>query len=313
MSVNKVILVGNLGKDPELLKTLSGTSLCKFSVATTERYKNRQGEQQTKTEWHNIIAWGRLAETCGEWLYKGKQVYIEGKLQTTSYAGNDGIKRYSTQIVASLMQMLGRATESEGAHNPVSQTDGFSKGYPDSWDSDDHPDKTFLIIDDLFLSTAYRQFLNFYIPIHGDKVKTPLSYSDIIRGVEHYTQKSIAETHVFYLSDRPSAILTRHFDKLAEDFDGWDEDYDLEDGEELLATSLEAVFHKSNFLALEAASFAAGCTSAVVFADDPTYEAAKECNDLIFIRNGGGETSMPGDVTWQNAAYIFCFACGVDP
>ncbi len=70
---------------------------------------------------------------------------------------------------------------------------------------------------------------------------------------------------------------------------------------------------KSNFLALEASSFAVGCTSAVVFADDPTYEAAKECNDLIFIRSGNEETSMLGDVTWQNAAYIFCFACGVDP
>ena len=113
MSVNKVILVGNLGKDPELIKTPAGTSLCKFSIATTERFKNRQGEAQEKTEWHNIIAWGGLAETCGKWLHKGKQVYIEGKLQTTSYEGSDGVKRYSTQIVANLLQMLGRVADSD--------------------------------------------------------------------------------------------------------------------------------------------------------------------------------------------------------
>ncbi len=139
MSVNKVILVGNLGKDPELLKTPSGISLCKFSIATTERYKNRQGEQQTKTEWHNIVVWGGLAETCGKWLHKGKQVYIEGKLQTTSYEGSDGVKRYRSEIVANSMQMLGRVSESNGMDNSAHETEGFSKGYPDSWDKDEIP------------------------------------------------------------------------------------------------------------------------------------------------------------------------------
>ena len=139
MSVNKVILVCNLGKDPELLKTPSGISLCKFSIATTERYKNKQGEAQEKTEWHNIIAWGGLAETCGKWLHKGKQVYIEGKLQTSNYEDNDGNKRYRSEIVASSMQMLGRASESDGTYNPTSQTEGLSKGYPDSCDTDDTP------------------------------------------------------------------------------------------------------------------------------------------------------------------------------
>ena len=139
MSVNKVILVGNLGKDPELIKTPSGTSLCKFSIATTERFKNKQGEQQTKTEWHNIIVWGGLAETCGKWLHKGKQVYIEGKLQTSNYEDNDGNKRYRSEIVASSMQMLGRASESNETDIPAPRTEGFSKGYPDNLDKDDIP------------------------------------------------------------------------------------------------------------------------------------------------------------------------------
>jgi single-strand DNA-binding protein len=139
MAVNKVILVGNLGKDPELIKVSSGTSLCKFSIATTERFKNRQGEQQEKTEWHNIIAWGGLAETCGKWLHKGKQVYIEGKLQTTSYEDDNGTRRYRTEVVANTMQMLGRVSESSGTYNPTSQTEGLNKGDPDSWDKDDIP------------------------------------------------------------------------------------------------------------------------------------------------------------------------------
>jgi len=134
MAVNKVILVGNLGKDPELLKTPSGISLCKFTMATTERFKNKQGEQQTKTEWHNIVEWSGLAETCGKWLHKGKQIYIEGKLQTTSYEDNSGTKRYTTVIVANSMQMLGRATDVNAEHTPASQIKNPDKGYPDSWD-----------------------------------------------------------------------------------------------------------------------------------------------------------------------------------
>ena len=135
MSINKVILVGNLGKDPELIKTPSGISLCKFSMATTERYKNKQGEQQTKTEWHNIIVWGGLAETCGKWLHKGKQIYIEGKLQTLNYEDNSGAKRYRTEIVANSMQMLGRAADDNATPTPATpQTVNPDKGYPDSRD-----------------------------------------------------------------------------------------------------------------------------------------------------------------------------------
>jgi single-strand DNA-binding protein len=109
MSVNKVILVGNLGKDPELRYTASGTAVANFSLATTEKYKDRDGNSQEKTEWHNIVVWRQLAEICGKYLTKGKQIYIEGKLQTRSYDDRDGNKRYITEIVVDQMQMLGRA------------------------------------------------------------------------------------------------------------------------------------------------------------------------------------------------------------
>jgi len=115
MSVNKAILVGNLGKDPELRYTPSGTAVCTFSLATTDRFKNKQGEQQDRTEWHNIVAWAGLAEICGKYLTKGKQVYIEGRIQSRSYDDRDGNKRYITEIVASDMQMLSRADQGGGS------------------------------------------------------------------------------------------------------------------------------------------------------------------------------------------------------
>lgn len=131
MSINKVILVGNLGKDPELKQTASGTAVCNFTLATTDRYKNKQGEQQEKTEWHNIVVWGSLAEICGKWLAKGKQVYIEGKIQNRSYDDRDGNKRYITEIVASDMQMLGnKLVEGTAARSglPVIDVDDYSRG-----------------------------------------------------------------------------------------------------------------------------------------------------------------------------------------
>jgi len=114
MSVNKVILVGNLGKDPELRYTAAGVAVATFSLATSERYKDRNGEQQEKTEWHNIVAWRQLAEICGKYLQKGRQVYIEGRIQSRSYDDRDGNKRYITEIVADQMQMLGRVGEEGG-------------------------------------------------------------------------------------------------------------------------------------------------------------------------------------------------------
>ncbi len=116
MSVNKVILVGNLGKDPELRYTPSGVAVATFSLATSERYKDKSGEWVDKTEWHNVVAWRNLAEICGKYLHKGKQVYIEGKIQTRSYEDRDGNKRYMTEIVADQMQMLGRAGDENGSY-----------------------------------------------------------------------------------------------------------------------------------------------------------------------------------------------------
>ena len=105
--VNKVILVGRLGRDPEVRYTPSGTAVANFSIATSEEWKDKNtGEKQERTEWHRIEAWRRLGEICGEYLHKGKQVYIEGRLQTDVWEDRDGNKRYTTKVVAQNMQML---------------------------------------------------------------------------------------------------------------------------------------------------------------------------------------------------------------
>ena len=104
--VNKVILIGNLGGDPELRYTAAGTGVCKFSLATSRRFTGRDGQKQEKTEWHRIVAWGKLAEICGQYLSKGKQIMIEGRIEYGSYE-KDGVKHYTTDIVAENMQMLG--------------------------------------------------------------------------------------------------------------------------------------------------------------------------------------------------------------
>lgn len=105
-SVNKVILIGNLGQDPELKYTPSGAAVTNFSIATKEVWKDNDGNQQERTEWHRIVLWRKLAEIAGEWLKKGKKVYIEGKLQTRSWEDKDGVKRYTTEIVGDTMTML---------------------------------------------------------------------------------------------------------------------------------------------------------------------------------------------------------------
>jgi len=108
-SINKVILVGRLGKDPEIRSTPGGTSVAKFSLATDDRYTDKNGEKQERTEWHNITAWGKLAEICGQYLRKGKLVYIEGSIRTDSWDDKEtGQKRYRTEIHANTMQMLDR-------------------------------------------------------------------------------------------------------------------------------------------------------------------------------------------------------------
>jgi single-strand DNA-binding protein len=104
--VNRAILVGRLGRDPEMRKVDSGTSVVNFSVATDESWSDKNGERQKRTEWHKVIAWSKLAETCGRYLRKGQLVYIEGKIQTQEWDDRDGNKRKTTEIVASNMQML---------------------------------------------------------------------------------------------------------------------------------------------------------------------------------------------------------------
>ena len=113
-TVNKVILIGRLGADPQLKYTPSGRAFVNFSLATNASWKDQDGTQQERTEWHRIVAWGKLAEVVGEWLKKGSNVFIEGRLQTRSYEDTNGVKRYITEIVASDLEMLGRKGETAG-------------------------------------------------------------------------------------------------------------------------------------------------------------------------------------------------------
>lgn len=115
-SVNKVILVGRLGKDPEVKSTPSGATVAKFSLATDEKFTDKSGERQERTEWHNVVAWNKLAEICGQYLRKGKLVYIEGSLRTDSWDDKEsGQKKYRTEVIAQNMQMLDRKGDDEGS------------------------------------------------------------------------------------------------------------------------------------------------------------------------------------------------------
>src|SRR5690348_14007940 len=105
-SLNKVLLIGNLGKDPELRYTANGQAVATFTLATNESWKDKEGNLQERTEWHNIVAWQRLAEICGEYLKKGKKVYVEGRLQTRNFEDKEGMKRYVTEIVCDDLIML---------------------------------------------------------------------------------------------------------------------------------------------------------------------------------------------------------------
>ena len=123
MSVNKVILVGNVGKDPETRYLEGGTAVCSFPLATSETYRNRDGERVTNTEWHNIVLWRGLAEVAEKYVRKGSQLYIEGRIRTRSWDDREGNKRYTTEIVGDNMQMLGRrADDQAGQENQVART-----------------------------------------------------------------------------------------------------------------------------------------------------------------------------------------------
>lgn len=112
--VNKVIIIGRLGADPELKTVTGGQSVCRLSVATSENWTDREGQKQERTEWHRVVVWGKLAELCGKYLSKGRQAYIEGRLQTRSWEDQQGQKRYSTEVVANTVQFLGGGQMSEG-------------------------------------------------------------------------------------------------------------------------------------------------------------------------------------------------------
>jgi single-strand DNA-binding protein len=113
--INKAILIGRLGKDPEVRSTAGGQTVARFTIATDERYTDRNGEKQERTEWHNIAAWGKLAEICGQYLRKGKLVYIDGSIRTDSWEDKEtGQKKYRTEIVAQNMKMLDKKSDDEG-------------------------------------------------------------------------------------------------------------------------------------------------------------------------------------------------------
>jgi single-strand DNA-binding protein len=107
MSVNKVLLIGNLGKDPEVRFTPTGRAVARFPLATSEVWNDQDGQRQERTEWHNIVVWGKQAETCGQYLAKGRQVYIEGGIRTRQYDDKEGHKRWFTEIIAQRVQFLG--------------------------------------------------------------------------------------------------------------------------------------------------------------------------------------------------------------
>ncbi len=135
--VNKIILIGRLGRDPEVRYSQSGRAVVNFSIATSEEWKDKEtGEKKERTEWHRVVAFGRLGEICGEYLSKGKQVYIEGRLKTRSWE-KDGITRYTTEIVAEKMQFLGSKVDSE--NYVPSEIDDKSSDAPNSIIEDDIP------------------------------------------------------------------------------------------------------------------------------------------------------------------------------
>ena len=133
-SVNKVILIGNLGADPELRYTPAGRAVANFRMATTRQWTTKDGEKREETEWHRIVTWDKLAEICGEYLKKGSPVYIEGRLQTRSWEDQSGAKRWSTEIVGGEMKMLGsrQATEAQSSSSTPPPDD-----LPSTFEADD--------------------------------------------------------------------------------------------------------------------------------------------------------------------------------
>jgi single-strand DNA-binding protein len=132
--VNKVILVGHLGSDPEIRYTSGGTPVGNFRMATTERWMSKNGERAERTEWHRIVVWGKLAEICAEYLTKGKQVYVEGRLQTRQWQDKEGVKRFTTEVTATNMVMLGKAGDRVEVAAPQGYSDVPAEEFSESSD-----------------------------------------------------------------------------------------------------------------------------------------------------------------------------------
>ncbi|HLE10408.1 MAG: single-stranded DNA-binding protein [Bdellovibrionales bacterium RIFOXYD12_FULL_39_22] len=130
MSVNKVIVLGRLGQAPELKYTQSGQAVCHFSLATSETWTDKSGQKQEKTEWHRIVVWGKMGEVCNQYLAKGRQAFIEGKLQTRSWDGPDGTKRYTTEINATNVQFIGAQTSANTSTNAAAPNN-YKNGAPE--------------------------------------------------------------------------------------------------------------------------------------------------------------------------------------
>ncbi|NLD93899.1 MAG: single-stranded DNA-binding protein [Fibrobacter sp.] len=145
-SVNKAILIGNLGRDPEFKYTPGGQPVATFTLATTERFADKSGQKQERTEWHNVVAWGKLAELCNQYLKKGRSVYIEGRITTRSWDDKDNVKRYKTEIVANTLQFIGGGNQSSqgggGAPDPE-----YSQSFP-SYDMPSGPSGSSGVVED---------------------------------------------------------------------------------------------------------------------------------------------------------------------
>ena len=139
MSVNKAILVGRLGADPEVRYSGGGTAVTNFRLATDRKFTNKQGEKVDETEWHRCVAFGRTAEICGEYLHKGSQIYVEGRIQTRDWEDKEGNKRWTTEIVVEQMKMLGSKGERGAVPGGPSDGDPFDRGVPDMPADDDIP------------------------------------------------------------------------------------------------------------------------------------------------------------------------------
>ena len=131
MSVNKVIILGRLGQDPELRYTPSGAAVCNFSVATSEYWNDKDGERKEKTEWHRVVTWGKTAELCNQYLAKGRQCFLEGRLQTRSWDDKDGQKKYTTEVIAQTVQFVGSKSDDVG-HSKIESTEQRYQGTGDN-------------------------------------------------------------------------------------------------------------------------------------------------------------------------------------